>query len=106
MARALARLPAPPELALIDGNKAPRVACPTHCVIGGDGISFSIAAASIVAKVVRDRAMARLAARYPVYGFGQHAGYGTAAHRAALLAHGATAHHRAGFGTVRKLREK
>ena len=103
MARALSRLPSPPDLALIDGNKAPRVACRTQCVIGGDATSFSIAAASIVAKVVRDRAMARLGARYPEYGFAQHAGYGTALHRAALRQHGPTAHHRAGFGTVRRL---
>lgn len=103
MARAVARLPAPPDLLLVDGNKAPDVACPVRCVVGGDGLSLSIAAASIVAKVLRDRAMARLAARWPGYGWEQNAGYGTASHRAALRRLGPTPHHRAGFGTVRQL---
>ncbi len=103
MRRAVARLPTPPDLALIDGNKAPNLACPTQCVIGGDGLSLSIAAASIVAKMVRDRAMARLARRYPGYGWAENAGYGTATHRAALHRLGLTAHHRAGFGSVRRL---
>ncbi len=103
MSRAVSRLPTQPELALIDGNRAPRLACPARCVVGGDALSLSIAAASIVAKVVRDRAMARLARRHPAYGWEQNAGYGTAQHRAALHRHGATVHHRAGFGTVRQL---
>jgi len=103
MRRAVSRLPDTPTLALIDGNKAPDLPCPTRCVIGGDGTSLSIAAASIVAKVIRDRAMARLAARYPDYGWAANAGYGTAQHRQALCRLGATAHHRAGFGTVRQL---
>jgi len=77
--------------------------CAVRCVVGGDGLSLSIAAASIVAKVVRDRAMARLARRYPGYGWQRNAGYGTAAHRAALLALGATRHHRPGFGPVSQL---
>jgi ribonuclease HII len=66
---------------------------------------LSIAAASIVAKVVRDRAMARLHARFPHYGWDTNAGYATGAHRRALAAHGPTRHHRASFGTVRLLRE-
>ncbi len=103
MARAVSRLPAPPDLALVDGNCPPRLACPVRCVIGGDAECLSIAAASIVAKVVRDRAMVRLAARYPGYGWQDNAGYGTPAHRAALYALGPTRHHRAGFGTVRQL---
>jgi ribonuclease HII len=103
MRRAVARLPNAPDIALIDGNKAPDLPCPTRCVVGGDGISLSIAAASIVAKIVRDRAMARLAARYPDYGWAANAGYGTAQHRQALRRLGATAHHRASFGTVRQL---
>ena len=102
MARAVARLPTPPDLALIDGNRAPALACPVRCVVGGDGRSLSIAAASIVAKVARDRAMTRLAARWPGYGWEANAGYGTAAHLAALVRLGATAHHRAGFGPVRR----
>ncbi len=101
MARAVARLPSPPDLALVDGNRAPPLDCPLRCVVGGDGRSLSIAAASIIAKLARDRAMARLAARWPGYGWEANAGYGTAAHRAALARLGATPHHRAGFGTVR-----
>jgi len=103
MARAVARLPVPPDLALVDGTHPPGLACPVRCVVGGDGRSLSIAAASIVAKVLRDRAMARLAVRFPAYGWEINAGYATARHRAALLRCGATAHHRAGFGTVRRL---
>jgi ribonuclease HII len=74
-----------------------------RCVVGGDGLSLSIAAASIVAKVLRDRAMARLAQRLPGYGFETNAGYATAAHRAALLRLGPSRHHRMGFGTVRQM---
>jgi len=103
MQRAVRRLPRLPDLALIDGNRAPALPCPVQCCVGGDGLSLSIAAASIVAKVLRDRAMARLAARYPHYGWHENAGYGTAAHRAALHRHGPCRHHRAAFGTVRML---
>jgi len=77
MRRAVHRLPAPPDLALIDGNQRPPLDCPMRCVIGGDALSLSIAAASIVAKVVRDRAMARLAIRFPGYGWEHNAGYAT-----------------------------
>jgi ribonuclease HII len=100
MRRAVSRLPRPPALALVDGNQPPPLACPVRCVVGGDALCFSIAAASIVAKVVRDRAMARLGARWPNYGFADHAGYATARHREALLAHGACPHHRRGFRPV------
>lgn len=103
MRRAIHRLPTIPDLAIIDGNCAPPVGCPTQCCIGGDATSLSIAAASIVAKVIRDRAMARLAARYPQFGWHENAGYGTRRHRAALVEHGPTPHHRAAFGTVRLL---
>ena len=103
MRRAVLRLPGLPELALVDGDQAPPLPCPVRCLVGGDGLSLSVAAASIVAKVVRDRAMQRLARRYPGYGWEANAGYGTAAHRAALLRLGPVAHHRAGFGTVRRL---
>lgn len=103
MRRAVLRLPEVPELALVDGNRAPDLPCPVRCVVGGDGSELAIGAASIVAKVVRDRCMARLDRRYPGYGWPENAGYGTAAHRAALLRLGATVHHRAGFGTVRQL---
>lgn len=100
MLRAILRLPALPDLALVDGNSAPALPCPVRCLVGGDARSFSIAAASILAKTVRDRAMARLDPRWPAYGFARHAGYPTAAHRAALAAHGASPHHRRGFGPV------
>jgi ribonuclease HII len=100
MARAVARLAVVPDLALVDGNRAPPLPCPVRCIIGGDGLSLSIAAASILAKVVRDRAMARLDPRWPAYGFARHAGYPTALHRAALAAHGPSPHHRRGFAPV------
>ena len=105
MRRAVHRLPSLPDLALIDGNCAPPLPCPARCCIGGDATSLSIAAASIIAKVIRDRAMTRLAARHPLYGWHRNAGYGTTAHRAALVSHGPTRHHRAAFGTVRLLLE-
>ena len=104
MRRAVARLPALPDLALVDGNRPPGLACPTRCIVGGDASEPAISAASIIAKVLRDRLMARLAARYPGYGWERNAGYGSAEHRAALHRVGITAHHRAGFGTVRQLR--
>ena len=97
MCRAVSRLPAPPDLVLVDGNQPPPLNCTVQCVIGGDGRSLSIAAASIVAKVLRDRAMVRLAARCPGYGWETNAGYGTAEHLAALRARGPTRHHRVSF---------
>ncbi len=100
MARAVARLGILPGLALVDGNMPPPLPCPVRCVIGGDALSFSIAAASILAKVVRDRAMARLDPRWPAYGFARHAGYPTLRHREALVAHGPCPHHRRGFSPV------
>jgi ribonuclease HII len=103
MRRAVARLPTPPDVALVDGNQDPRLACEVRCVIGGDALCLSIAAASIVAKVLRDRAMARLAVRFPVYGWHSNVGYATASHRAALMEHGPTRHHRPSFGTVGQL---
>ncbi|MGI3778814.1 MAG: ribonuclease HII [Janthinobacterium lividum] len=103
MRRAVLRLPVAPDFALVDGNRAPALACPVRCVVGGDALCLSIAAASVVAKVVRDRGMARLGARFPEYGWGRNAGYGTIAHRSALLRCGVTAHHRRGFGAVRVL---
>ncbi len=106
MARAVLRLRLPPDVALVDGNRAPPLRCEVRCVVGGDALCLSIAAASIVAKVLRDRAMARLHVRFPHYGWAQNAGYATGAHRAALLAVGPSPHHRQDFGTVRLLREK
>jgi ribonuclease HII len=103
MCRAVARLPTPPDLALIDGHMPPSLHCPVRCVIRGDGLSLSIAAASIIAKVVRDRAMQRLSVRFPGYGWTENVGYSTPGHRAALRALGPTVHHRADFGAVRQL---
>lgn len=103
MRRAIQRLPSPPDLVLVDGNQPPRLSCPAHCVVGGDGLSLSIAAASIVAKVVRDRLMGRLAARLPHYGWERNAGYATSAHRLALVTLGPSRHHRPTFGLVRQL---
>jgi ribonuclease HII len=100
MARALARLPVAPTLALVDGNQPPALPCAVRCIVGGDAACLSIAAASILAKVTRDRAMARLDLRWPGYGFASHMGYATEAHRAALARLGPTPHHRRGFATV------
>ena len=104
MSRAVFRLPTSPELVLVDGNRCPGVSCPAEAVIGGDAEILSIAAASIVAKVTRDRLMARLSRRWPGYGWERNAGYGTAFHRAALQSLGPTRHHREAFGAVRQLR--
>jgi ribonuclease HII len=103
MHRAVTRLPYAPDIALVDGNYPPKLACTVRCVVGGDALCLSIAAASIVAKVVRDRAMTRLSARFPGYGWETNAGYATGTHRAALRRLGPTPHHRAGFGAVAQL---
>lgn len=103
MQRAVARLRPPPDLVLVDGSRAPDLPCAVRCVVGGDRISLSIAAASVVAKVLRDRTMRRLAARWPHYGWAANAGYPTAAHRAALAAFGPSPHHRRGFAPVAAL---
>lgn len=100
MRRAVAALPRQPEHVLVDGNRVPGCPHPCTAIIGGDGISLSIAAASIAAKVTRDLLMTKLAARYPEYGWERNAGYAAAVHRAAILAHGATRHHRMGFGAL------
>jgi ribonuclease HII len=100
MARAVVRLAVTPTLVLVDGNRAPPLGCATRCLVGGDARSLSIAAASILAKTVRDRAMARLEPRWPGYGFAAHKGYPTAAHRAALARLGPCPHHRRGFRPV------
>ena len=91
------------EAALIDGNRTPKLACPARAVVRGDGKSLSIAAASVVAKVTRDRAMAELARRHPGYGWERNRGYGTAEHRDALRALGVTCQHRRSFRPVREL---
>lgn len=100
MRRAITRLAVQPDHVLVDGNRAPGSTLPCTTLVGGDGISLSIAAASIVAKEARDALMARLARRYPVYGWEKNAGYAAALHRQAILQHGATPHHRMGFGEL------
>jgi ribonuclease HII len=101
MCRALAALPCTPDIALVDGNDPPKLPCPVETIVKGDAQIASIAAASIVAKVVRDRMMKRLAGAFPAYGFVRNVGYATAAHRAALTAHGPCPFHRASFAPVR-----
>ena len=97
MAKALAALPVRPDEVLVDGKPIASLGWPHHAVVGGDATCYSIACASIVAKVVRDRLMTRLAVRHPAYGWERNAGYGTPAHIEALRAHGLTAHHRVRF---------
>lgn len=105
MHRAVAALEVAPGRALVDGNRAPALdGCETHCIVGGDGLEPAIAAASIVAKVHRDRLMLALHQRYPDYGFDRHKGYATAFHRAALGRLGPTPEHRRSFRPVRQAR--
>jgi ribonuclease HII len=103
MARAVAALDRPVDIALVDGNRAPNLTCAVQTVVKGDQRSLSIAAASIIAKVTRDRIMAELDAQHPGYGWAHNAGYGTAEHRAALLRLGVTPHHRRGFKPIATL---
>jgi ribonuclease HII len=103
MRRAVDRLDPPPALALVDGNRAPALTCPSRAVVRGDRLSLSIAAASIVAKVTRDRLMAELADDCGAYGWHRNAGYGTAEHQAALARLGVTPHHRRSFRPIAKL---
>ena len=105
MRRAVVRLAQPPDLALVDGNRAPCLPCAVRTVVGGDRLSLSIAAASIVAKVARDRLMARLALDHPGHGWERNAGYGTAEHRAGLARLGPCLHHRRSFRPIRELLE-
>lgn len=103
MRRALARLPVIPELLLVDGSQDPRLGLPTRCIVGGDASEATIGAASIVAKVLRDALMAKLALRHQGYGFERNVGYPTPEHRAALLRLGPTPHHRMSFAPLRLL---
>ena len=97
MNRAIEQLSVVPALALIDGNRSKGIVLPSRCVIGGDGKCADIAAASILAKVTRDRYMLQMAEKYPQYGFERHKGYGTAAHYAAIRAFGPSPIHRMSF---------
>ncbi len=91
--------------ALVDGNKAPELNTPTTTVVKGDAKSKTIAAASIIAKVHRDRIMKKLSNEHPHYGWTKNAGYPTKQHREAILEHGITEHHRKSFAPIRKIIE-
>ena len=100
MAEAVAQLAKKPKLVIIDGNRSPRLRCKSRTIVKGDAKCLSIAAASIVAKVTRDRMMIALAREMPGYGFERHKGYGTPEHQDALRRLGVTAHHRRSFNPV------
>jgi ribonuclease HII len=107
MQRAVAALNTPDiACVLVDGNRVPKLDFAAEAIIRGDDISYSIAAASIIAKVHRDRFMAKLAEEFPHYGWERNAGYGTAAHLAALNEHGTTRWHRVSFAPVRDCGKK
>ena len=97
MNRAIAKLAPPPALALIDGNRNAGIAVPSRCIVKGDARCADIAAASILAKVSRDRFMLEMAERYPEYGFEQHKGYGTKLHYERLRQYGPSPIHRPSF---------
>lgn len=102
MRRALAGLALRPQYVLIDGNDLPdNLTCPGETIIGGDARAVSISAASIVAKVARDRLMARLCQSHPAYGFSRHVGYATQEHLAAIAEHGPCPYHRMSFSPLR-----
>jgi ribonuclease HII len=103
MLRAFESVPSRPAYALVDGNQPPNLPCPVTCIIGGDAISLSIAAASIIAKVERDKIMRELAVTHPVYGWETNVGYSTRGHLAALKEHGPTPYHRQSFRPVYEL---
>ena len=90
-----------PEIALVDGNQKPKLPCLIQTVVKGDSISLSIAAASILAKVTRDRIMGELCQKFPLYGWSRNAGYGTASHLEAISEYGITDHHRRSFAPVK-----
>lgn len=100
MSRAVENLGVCPDHVIVDGKHPPRLSCPVRCVVKGDSLSLSVAAASIVAKVTRDRMMTELARAFPGYGWDHNFGYGTAEHQAALETIGATRHHRRSFAPV------
>lgn len=100
MRRALARLPVPADVVVVDGFPMPELGRPHEAMVDGDARCFAVACASILAKTVRDRLMRLLGARYPEFGWERNAGYGTPAHRAALDRRGPTPHHRRSFTPV------
>jgi ribonuclease HII len=103
MQRAVEGLGMQPSHALVDGNRCPKLPCTSEAIIGGDGKVASIAAASILAKTVRDAGMLEMHAAYPHYGFDRHMGYPTAAHLKALREHGVTPIHRRSYAPVAQL---
>ena len=103
MRRAVDGLALKPERALIDGNRCPCLACPVRAIVGGDGKIASIAAASILAKTVRDAGMQILHTRYPMYGFDRHMGYPTTLHLQSLRTHGPCPAHRHSYAPVAQL---
>lgn len=103
MARAVENLPHAPDEVLVDGNRCPDWRWPSRAIVKGDATEPCISAASIIAKVARDRMMAELAQEFPQYGWGQNAGYGVPKHMAALREYGATPHHRRSFAPVKKI---
>ncbi|PCI89054.1 MAG: ribonuclease HII [Hyphomicrobiales bacterium] len=104
MSRAINDLPNKAQYVLIDGNKIPdQLNIPAEAIIKGDGRSYSIAAASIVAKVTRDRLMQKLHDEFPHYGWSRNAGYGTKLHQEGLSKHGVTQHHRRSFKPIQKI---
>ena len=106
MKRAIETLSVPAEHALIDGNRLPKeLPCPAEAVVKGDARHAAIAAASILAKVTRDREIVALDAQYPEYGFAKHKGYPTAVHLAAIQEHGVCDIHRRSFGPVKRILE-
>jgi len=106
MKRAVEALKQTPDHLLIDGNRDPKIGIQSQLVVKGDSISLSIAAASIVAKVTRDRKMCALSEQYPHYGWEKNAGYGTAEHRKGLSLFGVTPQHRRSFAPIRKILEE
>lgn len=102
MKRAVEGLAIVPTLAKIDGNRCPQLSVRSEAIIGGDALVPSISAASILAKVTRDRMLLELHQTFPLYGFNAHAGYGTPQHLAALREHGPCEHHRRSFAPVRE----
>ena len=105
MRRAVEGLATPPQSVLVDGKFTPELTMPARAIVGGDASEACIAAASIIAKVTRDRQMMELEARFPGYGFAAHKGYGTKAHLAALTRLGATPEHRRSYAPVRAVME-
>lgn len=106
MQRAVLGLHPAADFALIDGNRCPQLPMPARAIVKGDASEACISAASILAKTERDQEMRRLADTYPMYGFERHAGYPTAAHLAALEAHGPSPVHRKSFGPVQRILNK